>query len=446
MASTFEERLPPHSAEAEQAVLGALLLDEDALEVASQIIHAEDFYSFANRRIYSAIQNLSAQGTRADLLTVSEELKQKGELEKVGGAAYIASLTNVVPTSANTDYYANIILDCSIRRALIRIAGETTRNSYTPQNEGRELLEEIQRNIFDLGETRQALSYKSAQEIIPKTIERIEKLYNTKEPFTGIPSGLDDLDFFTNGFQDSELIIVGARPSIGKTALALTMAADISIRQKLPVAFFTLEMSDLALMDRIIAMEAHINSENLRTGLLKASDLHSLMEAAGRIYEAPLYIVDMPGMRLMDLRTQARRMKNQLGIRILFIDYISLIASENSAIPRHEQIAEISRSLNALARELQIPVVALSQVRRDAEGKKPGLADIRESGSIEQDADVVLFLHRDRGDEKKTSEERLAPVPTELIISKQRNGPVGSVDILFIPQYTKFVTISRTQA
>ena len=444
MASEFIERVPPHNDEAEQAVLGALLLDEDAIEVASQIIHAEDFYTGANRRIYQAVLDLSSKGSRADIITVSEHLKQKGELESSGGPAYIASLTNVVPTSANTDYYAKIILDCSIRRALIRISSELTRSSFNSTSESNLILEDAQRQIFDLGDKRQTLSYKSAREIIPKTIEIIENLYQTKDPFTGVASGLDDLDAMTNGFQKSELIIIGARPSMGKTALALTIAGDMSIRQKIPNAFFSLEMSDLALMNRIIAMEARINSENLRTGLLKPSDLHALMEAASRIYEAPLYIVDMPGLKLMDLRSQARRMKAQLGIKAIFVDYITLITSDNTSIPRHEQISEISRSLKALARELEIPVIALSQVRRDAEGKKPGLSDIRESGSIEQDADLVIFLHRERGEERKSSEDRQAPVPTELIVAKQRNGPVGTVDIIFLPQYTKFATLSKT--
>lgn len=443
MASEYEPRVPPHNEEAEQAVLGAMLLEENAIDVASHIIKAEDFYSRANSRIFQGVLELSAKGIRPDIITLIDHLKQKNELESCGGPAYIASLTNIVPTTANTDYYASLVLDLSIRRALINISSELSRHAFGPGAEGNRLLEDAQKDIFNLGNKRQTLTYKSTQELIPITIKKIEELYETKDPFTGIASGIDRLDEMTSGFQNSELIIIGARPSIGKTALALTMAANIAIKHKITTAFFTLEMSDLALMNRFIAMEARINSENLRTGLLKPADLQSLMEAASRIYDSPLYIVDMPSMKLMDLRAQARRMKALLDIKILFIDYITLISSDNINLPRHEQISEISRSLKALARELDIPIVALSQVRRDAEGKKPGLADIRESGSIEQDADVVMFLHRERGEDRKSAEERSGAIPTELIISKQRNGPVGTVEIVFLPQYAKFENQSR---
>jgi replicative DNA helicase len=251
----------------------------------------------------------------------------------------------------------------------------------------------------------------------------------------------------TSGFQPAELIIIGARPSVGKTALALTMAANMSISntvRKIPTAFFTLEMSDMALAQRLISSEANIDSNKIRSRLLKASDFHQLMEAAGRIYDAPLYIVDMPNMKLLDLRAQARRLRAQQKVEIIFIDYLTLISSDNYLLARHEQIAEISRSLKSLARELDIPIVALSQVRRDAEGKRPNLSDIRESGSIEQDADVVMFLHRDRESDKKPSDrENAEKANTELIIAKQRNGPVGTIEIQFLPQFTKFAPFTR---
>ncbi|MFA6508670.1 MAG: replicative DNA helicase [Treponemataceae bacterium] len=444
VASTLKDRIPPHNDEAEQATLGALLLDDDAITVAIRYLRANDFYSNANRRIFQAILNLFNKGRKADIITVVDELRQEGELDGAGGPSYIASLTDVVPTSANIDYYARIVQDRSIRRALLKIAAEITAKSFDDANESRMLLEEAQRFIFDLTDSRQALTFKSAKEIIPKTIEAIERLYNTKDAFTGVPSGLADLDAMTSGFQRSELIIIGARPSVGKTALALTIAANVAIKERVATAFFTLEMSDMALMQRLIASEARINSENIRTGLLKPSDFHSLMEAAGRIYDAPLYIVDMPNMKLLDLRAQARRLRAQQKVEIIFIDYLTLISSENYDLPRHEQIAEISRSLKSLARELDIPVVALSQVRRDAEGKRPTLSDLRESGSIEQDADVVMFLHRERETERKGSEERGKAIPTELILAKQRNGPVGTVDIVFLPSYTKFESLTRT--
>jgi replicative DNA helicase len=444
MAGALKDRIPPHNDEAEQATLGALLLDEDAITTAIQYLRPEDFYSNANRRVYKAILSLFNQGQKADIITVTEELRKEAELDAAGGPAYIASLTNVVPTSANIDYYAKVVQDCATRRSLLYISSEITAKSYDEATESRLVVEEAQQKIFQLTDDRQTLIYKSAKEIVPKTIEAIEKLYNTKNAFTGISTGLVDLDEMTSGFQRSELIIIGARPSVGKTALALTMAAHITVKEHIPAAFFTLEMSDMALMQRLISSEARIESEKIRTGLLKPSDFHNLMEAAGRIYEAPLYVVDMPNMRLLDLRAQARRLRIQQKIEILFIDYLTLISSENYQLPRHEQIAEISRSLKSLARELDIPVVALSQVRRDAEGKRPTLSDIRESGSIEQDADVVIFLHRERDAEKRRDGGQVKASTTELIVAKQRNGPVGTVEIVFLPQYTKFENLSRT--
>jgi replicative DNA helicase len=304
------------------------------------------------------------------------------------------------------------------------------------------IIEEAEQKIFDITENQNTGNFKPAKDIINRTIEAIEKLYHTKEDYTGIPSGFDSLDKMLSGFQDSEFIVIGARPSVGKTALALSMAANISIHRKIPVGFFTLEMADLALMQRLVASEARINSEALRTGILRPADFKSLTDAAGLIYEAPLYIVDIPNMKLLDLRAMARRMKSQLGIKIIFIDYLTLISAEKADIPRYEQVAEISRSLKALARELDIPVVALSQVTRDSEGKRPTLANLRESGSIEQDADVVMFLHRDRGTEREQNQASNT-IETELVVAKQRNGPVGTIKIAFIPRYTKFEALAE---
>jgi replicative DNA helicase len=443
-AAEPKEKIPPHNDDAEKATLGALLLDEDAIATAIQYLRPGDFYSNANRRVYGAILNLFNQGRRADIITLVEELRRLGELDAAGGPAYVASLTNVVPTSANVDYYAKIVQDCALRRSLIRISNEVTVKSFDESLESRIILEETQQRIFDLTEDRQTLSFKSAREIIPKAIEIIEGLYHSNREYTGVPSGIDELDALTSGFQPSELIILGARPSVGKTALALTMAAFTSIVKKIPTAFFTLEMSDMALMQRLLSSEASIESNALRTGYLKKSDFNKLLEAAGKIYEAPLYIVDMPNMKLLDLRAQARRLRAQQKVEIIFIDYLTLIGSENYQLQRHEQIAEISRSLKSLARELNVPIVALSQVRREVEGKgRPGLADIRESGSIEQDADLVLFLHREREAGRGADAGAAEGIPTELIIAKQRNGPVGTIEIVFLPRYAKFASLSR---
>ncbi|MDR2901032.1 MAG: replicative DNA helicase [Treponema sp.] len=440
----LKDKIPPHNDEAEQAALGALLLDREAIMSVVSYLKPNDFYSNANRRVYESILNLFNQGRQADIITISDELQQSGELDAAGGRAYIASLTTVVPTSANVDYYAKIVQDCSLRRSMLRISGEVTAGSFDETTDSRLTLEKAQQQMFDLTEGRQTVTFKSAKEIVPRAIENIQKLYNSKEAYTGIPSGFDDLDSMTSGFQNSELIIIGARPSVGKTALAMSMAAHITIKEKTPAAFFSLEMSDMAIMQRLISSEARVDSNKIRTGFLQPKDFTSLIDAAGKIYDAPLYILDMPNLKMLDLRAQARRLKAQQKIEIIFIDYLTLISSDNYQIPRHEQIAEISRSLKSLARELDLPIVALSQVKRDAEGKKPSLADIRESGSIEQDADLVMFLHRERESEKKPEDAEAKFIKTELIIAKQRNGPVGTVDIAFIPRFTRFENLSRT--
>jgi replicative DNA helicase len=446
----LKDKIPPHHDEAEQATLGAMLLDNDSVDTAIQYIRADDFYSNANRRVFNAILNLYNQGRqKADIITVVEELRKAGDLDAAGGPAYVASLTNVVPSSANTDYYAKIVQDCSLRRALIHAAGEVGARSYDESAESRQILEEAQRKFFDLGEERQTIAYQSAKELVPQAIDLIEKLYRSKEAYTGVPSGFDDLDAMTSGFQPSELVIIGARPSVGKTALALNMAANITMKTKKPAAFFSLEMSDMALLLRLISAKARIDAKRIRAGLLQPRDYHSLMEAASRLYEAPLYIVDIPNMRLLDLRSQARRLRSQQRVEIIFIDYLSLINTESGYnVPRHEQVAEISRSLKSLARELKIPVVALSQVSREVEknrGAAPRLSDIRESGAIEQDADLVLFLHSKEDKENKGG-EGLSPdaVPMELIIAKQRNGPVGTIKMAFAPRFAAFAQLDKT--
>jgi len=437
-----KDRTPPYNEEAETATLGAILLDDDAVGTVVQYLRPEDFYRGAHRRVFQGIINLSERGESTDIITLTEELRSLGELEAAGGPAYVASLTSRVPTSANVEYYARIVRDCSIRRRLARISSEIAARSFDESTDARLIIEEAENKIFELTDTGHSGGYLSVREIIPKTIEAIERIYHTKDSYTGVPSGFTQLDSRTSGFQASEFIIIGARPSVGKTSLALTMASNIAIRHKIPVGFFTLEMTAKALVQRLVSSEARLDSHRIRTGLLRPSDFHNLTEAAGRIYDAPLYIEDTPNLRLLDLRALARRMRSKNNVAIVFIDYLTLVGSENRDLPRYEQVAEISRSLKSLARELEIPVVALSQLRRETEGKRPTLADIRESGSIEQDADVVIFLHRerhiDRGVDQDSSE-----VETEVVIAKQRNGPIGNIKLAFIPKYTKFENLSR---
>jgi replicative DNA helicase len=439
---SLKDRVPPHNNEAEAATLGAILLDPEALGRVLVYLRPDDFYRNANARIFQGILNLSERGEEIDIITVTQELRAEGAIDTVGGAGYVSSLTGAVPTSANVEYYARIVKESSVRRKLLRVSNEIIATIYDDTRESRKVLEEAERRIFDIAESQQSEAFRKAKDIVQETVEAIERLYKTKDSYTGIPSGFPDLDNMLSGFQDSELIIIGARPSVGKTALALTMAAHMAIHQHVPVGFFTAEMSNMALMQRLIAAEARIGSQTIRTGMLKPSDFKSLTDAAGLIYEAPLWINDTPNIPLLDLRAQARRMVAQMGIRILFIDYITLITSENTELPRHEQVAEISRSLKALARELKVPIVALSQLTRDSEGKRPSLASIRESGSIEQDADVVIFLHRERGSDR-TGEEHPSVVETELVVAKQRNGPVGTVKIAFVPKYTKFESLRQ---
>jgi replicative DNA helicase len=432
--------VPPHDDEAERAALGAMLMDSDAVSAAIEYLRPGDFYSNANNMVYEAILGLFNKGLTADILTVAGELRQNGKLDQAGGAAYVSSLTSVVPSSANISYYAQAVQAYSLRRALLRVSGEISVKAFDETREARIILEETQQRIFDLNDNRSNIRYLSAKEVVGQTIRIIENRTKSNQEYTGIPSGFDDLDSFTSGFQKSELAIIGARPSVGKTALALTMASHISIERKIPTAFFSLEMADMALALRLISAEAKINMKSIRSGLLKPKDYHDLMTASGRIYEAPLYIVDTPSIKLLDLRSQARRLCAQQKVEIIFIDYLTLISSDNYQLPRHEQIAEISRSLKSLARELNIPIVALSQLRRDAEGTRPNLSSIRESGSIEQDADLVMFLHRQRESDTKSGED---DGKTELIIAKQRNGPVGTVEIVFLKNFAKFVPFAR---
>ncbi len=437
-------RVPPHNDEAEQATLGAILLDGDVLSTVFRFLRADDFYQVSHQKIFSSIVDLFNRGETIDLLTLTEALASAGNLEACGGAAYVSFLTDQVPTSANVEYYARIVKDRSVRRRLLRISRELSSQALEETTDTRVLIEEAEQHIFEITDNQQSESYREVGEIISETIEAIERLYQTKDSYTGIPSGFSELDNMTSGFQNSEFIVLGARPSVGKTALALTMAANMSIRKKIPVGFFTLEMTSMALVQRLVSSESRINSGKIRTGMLKPSDFHSLTEAAGRIYEAPLYIDETPRIKLLDLRARARRMKLKEDVKVIFIDYIGLIEPEyKQNVPRHEQVAEISRSLKALARELGIPIISLSQVGRQSEGKAPTLADLRESGSIEQDADVVLFLHRERNESRENNDRNVSNVETDLIVAKQRNGPVGTVKLAFLPQYTKFEAFSR---
>jgi replicative DNA helicase len=436
--NTLKDKTAPHSIEAEKATVGALLLNfnTEILDNVLEHVKPSDFYQNAHRLVFQAIIDLSGSGNAVDLVTLVDYLTSKGELEKSGGPGYIATLTSSVPTAANVSYYAKIVSEFAVRRNLITVAHNIISHAHDDTEDSKLIVEEAEKAIFEINDKQQTNKFKDAKEVVQATVEAIEKRYQTKDTYTGVPSGFNRLDDMTSGFQKQEMIIIGARPSVGKTAFALTLAANTAIKQKISTGFFTLEMSAESLMQRVIASEARIESQRIRSGFLKNSDFHLLTDAAGRIYDSPFYIDDTPNITLLELRAQARRMKAKHDIQIIFVDYIGLITSENKNIPRHEQMSEVSRSLKALARELDIPVVVLSQVGRQSEGKAPGLADLRESGAIEQDADMVMFLHRDRGIDNEDGPPD--SIETELIIAKQRNGPVGTVKMAFIPHFTKF--------
>jgi replicative DNA helicase len=350
----------------------------------------------------------------------------------------------VVPSAANITFYAQIVREASVRRRLLRIATEISADAYNDKNNSRVIIEEAERRIFEIADNQQTGSYVSAGSIVNETVDSIEKAFHNQGDYRGVPSGFMDLDALLSGFQKSEFVIIGARPSVGKTALALCMAAHISGiskgRREKPVGFFSLEMSRMAIMQRLVSSEGRINSIAIRTGNLKAQDFSSLTAAAGRIYEAPLFLSDTPNMKILDLRSQARRMRSKENVEIVFVDYLGLIQSERPELPRWEQISEISRSMKALARELDIPVVALAQVGRQTDKKDtPDLADLRDSGSIEQDADVVMFLYRDK--EKKGSQDGGGANSIEEIhlkVAKNRNGPTGGVRLVFLRNYARF--------
>jgi replicative DNA helicase len=449
MAEKIRDKTPPHDDELEQATLGSLLSDMDAVTAVIQLhLRPADFYSRANMRIFDAILSLDAKGLRADIQTVVQELKQMGKLDEAGGASYVSSLTNIIPSSANIEYYAQVVRNYSLRRSLLKLASNIGVSSYDESKEAREVLEEVQQSIFELSDDRQVFSSRKIGDVLKETIELIDNARRSKNPITGIPSGFEKIDQYTSGFQCDEFIIIGARPSVGKTALALNMASHIAFHQKIPTAFFSLEMSEIALAQRLISSEATVQAQNIRSGFLSTDDYKKIVNVMSLIYEAPFYIVDMPNMKLLDLRAQARKMRSQQQVEIIFIDYLGLIEHENKFMQRYEQISEISRSLKSLARELHIPVVVACQLNRDAQGEVPTLANLRDSGSIEQDADLVLLLHREqlKKSNKGNEEKPHTPdniVPTDLIIAKQRNGPTGIVKLDMVTKFAKFTPLTR---
>ena len=430
----LEAKTPPHNIEAEQAVLGAILMDWTAMAEVVSKLSTDRFYSLQNQLVYDALIKLYAKGVRGDTLSLVDELTVEGKLEQAGGAGYIASLTEMVPSAANIEHYSDIVLDCATRRELIKIAGELKTMAFERgQQDSKALLDTAEQKIFSLSQKNETTRIYDIKDIVIKDIEIIDARYKNKTEFTGIPSGFSKLDMMTSGFQKSELIIIGARPSIGKTALALSMMQHIALERQIECGFFSLEMPYESIGMRLLSMSSHVDMGRMRSGMLQKQDFTKIQDAAGRWYSAPLYKVDTPNMRLLDLRAMARRMVANHKVKIIFIDYIGLITTENPNAAVFEQVSEISKSLKALARELEIPIVALCQVSRDAEGHEPNLAQLRGSGSVEQDADVVMFIDRER-----KRDEQAAVQEAKIILAKQRNGPTGDIEIMFVPSYSTF--------
>ena len=432
-------KLPPQNVEAEQSVLGGILIENDAINKVVEILTPEDFYRDAHRRIYNALINLSVRDEPADLITLTNELRKIDQLDGAGGASYIASLIDSVPTAANIEYYARIVKEKSILRQLIQTSTEIITESYQDRSDVESFLDEAERSIFQISENRVRPSFYPIRDIVKQSFKTLERLYEKKELITGVPSGFKELDQMTAGFQPSDLIIVAGRPSMGKTAFCLNVAQYAAIEKRTPVAIFSLEMSKEQLVIRLLCSEAHVEGTRLRTGFLSEGDWPRLTIAAGNLSEAPIFIDDTAALSVLELRAKARRLKADQGLGMVIIDYLQLMRGRARAESRQQEISEISRSLKAVAKELSIPVIAVSQLSRKTEertGMRPQLSDLRESGAIEQDADLILFLYRD--EVYNRSEDNPNRGKAEMIIGKQRNGPTGKIELAFLSKFTTF--------
>jgi len=436
------ERLPPQSEDAEMAVLGSMLLEEDAISQAIELLDENSFYKDSHKKIFSVIVSIYSDNKPVDLVTTTELLKKRKVLDEVGGASYIASLTQVVPTAANVSHYARIVREKYIMRSLITTGTRIVTEAYAQEANIEELLDRAERLIFDITSQKSESSSVPIKEIVKDSIEKIDSLYQRKENITGIATGFHEFDIMTAGLQPSDLIVIAGRPSMGKSALAACIAEHAGIIEKIPTVIFSLEMAKEQLVQRMLCSYAKVDFHKVRTGFLSQSDWPKLTDAAGKLAESPIFIDDSPSISALELRAKARRLKSQYNIGLVIVDYLQLMRSTKGMDNRQQEISEISRSLKALGREISAPVIAISQLSRAVEARadrRPQLSDLRESGAIEQDADVVMLLLR---------EEYYTPTPenkgiAELIIAKQRNGPVGSVRLAFIKEYTRFENLTR---
>ncbi|WP_059105073.1 replicative DNA helicase [Shouchella shacheensis] len=443
MSEHFSDRTPPQNIEAEQAVLGAVFLAEQALTTASEKLLPEDFYRAAHQRIYEVMLDLGEKGEPVDLVTVTSELKDRKWLDDIGGLSYLTDVANSVPTAANVEYYTRIVEEKSVLRRLIRVATNIAQEGYASEEEVDAILDEAEKTILDVSQRKNTTAFVSIKDVLLETYDKIEMLQQTRGDITGIATGFSELDTMTAGFQRNDLIIVAARPSVGKTAFALNIAQNVATKTEENVAIFSLEMGASQLVTRMLCAEGNIDAQRMRTGALEDEDWHKLSMAMGSLSKAGIYIDDTPGVKVGEIRAKCRRLKQESGLGMILIDYLQLIQGNGrGGENRQQEVSEISRTLKAIARELEVPVIALSQLSRGVESrqdKRPMMSDIRESGSIEQDADIVAFLYRDDYYDKESETKNII----EIIIAKQRNGPVGTVELAFVKEYNKFVNLER---
>lgn len=450
----IEERVPPQNIEAEQAVLGAMLIDKEAIAKATEVLSADDFYREAHRVIFSAMLELYNKNEAVDMVTVTEILKRDNKLEDIGGIAYITSLANVVLTAANVKYHAEIVAEKSVLRQLVRVSTEIAAMGYEANEDVGTLLDTAESRILEISNRKKKNDFTAINDILMDSVQSIESLLQNKGGLTGLPAGFADLDKLTSGLHPSDFIILAARPSMGKTALALNIVQNVALRahkviggEPRSVAFFSLEMSKEQLVNRMLCAEAGIDSQRLRVGEMHDEDWTHLWDACDTMSRAKIYIDDTAGITAMDMRSRARRLKAEHGLDLIVVDYLQLMqgsGKRNNSGDRQQEVSEISRSLKALARELDVPVLALSQLSRSVESrqvKRPMLSDLRESGSLEQDADIVAFLYREDYYNPETENKH-----TELIIAKHRNGPVDTVNLFFQKQFTKFVGFTKRKS
>ncbi len=436
-------KVPPNDIEAEQAIIGSMLTDKDAVISAIEVLKPQDFYREDNKTIYEAILNLYSRSEPVDIITVRAELESMGKLDNVGGLEYLAELPEKVPTTANASKYIKIVEEKSTLRNLIKTANEIIELGYNPTEDVDDIMEGAEKKIFNIMQDKEQKSYSPLKDVLVESFTKLEELYNRKQHITGVPSGFTDLDYRTAGFHGSELILIAARPAMGKTAFALNIASNAALRANVPVAVFSLEMSKEQLVNRILSSESMVDSNKIRTGKLEEDDWSKLAETIGPLSEGEMYIDDTPGISITEIRAKCRKLKIEKNIGLVVIDYLQLIQGTGKRNgSREQEISEISRSLKILAKELDVPVIALSQLSRAAEQRpdhRPMLSDLRESGAIEQDADIVMFLYRDDYYNQDSEKKNIA----EVIIAKHRGGSTGTVELLWLGNYTKFVNIAK---